>query len=108
MRQMVINIVMENLLDIVLSIIAVILGVYVLPWLKDERIYNQVKIFVKAAEKLAESGIIEKEGKKEKVMELLKGCGINVDEKVEAFIEGAVKQLDLAMSSVIDAINQDD
>lgn len=115
MGQTLTDIIVGNLLDIVLSIITAIIGIYIIPlirneltpWLRDRHIYSQVKTFVGAAEKLAEAGIIGKADKKAKVTELLEGCGIDVDEKVEAFIEGAVKQLDLLTSTITEEIRKD-
>ena len=38
----------------------------VIPWLKEKRLYNIVKSFVQAVEKLSETGVIEKADKKAK------------------------------------------
>lgn len=116
MWQTVIDMAVSSVLDILLAIVTAMAGLYIIPavrnelvpWLKDRHIYNQVKIFVEAAEKLAESGTIEKGDKKAKVTELLKDSGISVDGKVEAFIESAVKQLDLIASSVAEEIKNGD
>lgn len=112
MGQTVIDAVIGNVFDILIAVITVVVSAYIIPlirneltpWLKDRHIYSQVKTFVEAAEKLAEAGIIKKIDKKAKVIELLRNSGIEVDEKVEAFIESAVKQLDLIASSVADEI----
>ena len=77
-----------------------------MPWLKDKRIYGIVKSFVQAAEKLAESGVIEKIDKKAKVIELLTNKGIVVDATVDAFIESCVKELDMVTSVVREEITK--
>lgn len=116
MEQMIIDAVIGNVLDIVIAIITIVTSVYIIPlirnefipWLKDKHIYSEVKSFVEAAEKLAESGIIQKTDKKAKVIELLQNSHIEVDKKVEAFIESAVKRLDLIASSVADELKNGD
>ena len=65
---------------------------------------NIIKNFVQAVEKMAETGIIAKESKKEKVIELLEEKGIVVDATVEALIESAVKELDLISSTIYEEI----
>ena len=63
-----------------------------------------VENFVRAAEKLAESGAIKKADKKEMVIELLEKNGVVVDTTVEAFIESCVKELDIITSTIYDEI----
>jgi hypothetical protein len=53
---------------------------------------------------MAESGLIEKANKKDFVIGLLKKNGIAVNETVDAFIEGCVKELDMAGSIIFDEI----
>lgn len=114
MGEMILDIVTENVLDIVIATISIVVSVYLIPiikndlkpWLEEKRIYNLVKKFVEAAEKLAESGAIEKVDKKSKVVELLESKGITVDAEVDAFIESAVKQLDIISSTVIEEIKK--
>ena len=104
--------ILANILEIVSTIIALVVAYYIIPciksdlipWLKEKRLYNTVERFVKAAEKLAESGVIEKCDKKAKVVELLKNKGITVNETVEAFIESCVKELDIITSTIYDEI----
>lgn len=113
MLEMIINAVTENALDIVIAVISIVVSVYLIPliknelkpWLEEKRIYGLVQKFVEAAEKLAESGIIPKVDKKAKVIELLEEQGITVTPQVEAFIESAVKQLDLITDTVVDVID---
>lgn len=106
------NSILPNLLEIVVTVISLVIARYVIPyiksdlipWLKEKRLYNIVKRFVQAAEKLAESGVIAKEFKKEKVVKLLEGKGIVVDATIDAFIESCVKELDMVASVVYEEI----
>lgn len=114
MGEMILNVVTENVLDIIIAVISIVVSVYLIPliknelkpWLEEKRIYNLVKKFVEAAEKLAESGAIEKVDKKTKVIELLESKGITVDAEIDAFIESAVKQLDIVTSTVVEEIKK--
>lgn len=93
------------ILDLVLAIISLSLSAVVLPWVKDtliplleeKRLMGICKKFVEAAEKLAESGIITSSEKKSYVVRLLVKRGIVVTDEVEAFIESAVKELDMSL-----------
>lgn len=106
------NSILPNILEIVITIISVVIARYVIPcikndlvpWLKEKHLHNIVKNFVQAAEKLAESGVIAKESKKEKVIELLESKGIIVDHTIDAFIESCVKELDIVTSVICDEI----
>lgn len=108
MQELIIKAITENILDIIIAVISIIVSYYIIPcikndlvpWLKDKRIYNTVKTFVNAAEKLAESGTIEKKDKKQEVIKLLEAQGIEVTEEIEAFIESAVKELDLVTNTI--------
>ena len=100
------NSILPNILEIILTIISIVVARYaipyiktdLIPWLKEKRLYNIVKGFVQAAEKMAESGAIEKADKKNFVVGLLEGKGIVVNDTVEAFIESCVKELDIITS----------
>lgn len=70
-----------------------------IPWLMEKRLYSIVVCFVKAVEKLASSGQIEKELKKSHVISLLEAKGVDVDDEVLAMIESAVIDLDIAFTS---------
>lgn len=110
--KMIVDAILPNILEIIVTIISLVVARYVIPyvkddmipWLKEKRLHNIIKSFVQAAEKLAESGVIEKVQKKDKVVELLKKNGIEVNETVEAFIESCVKELDLISSTFYDEI----
>jgi hypothetical protein len=112
MTEMIIDAITTNVLDIVIAVISIIVSYYLLPliknnlkpWLEEKRIYDLVKKFVEAAEKLAETGVIEKADKKAKVIEWLEAQGVAVTIEIEAFIESAVIQLDLITGAVIDTV----
>lgn len=104
--------ILPNILEIIITIISLVVARYVIPcikndlipWLKEKRLHGIVKNFVQAVEKLAESGVINKSEKKDKVVELLASKGIVVDSVVEAFIESCVKELDIISSVVYEEI----
>ncbi len=73
----------------------------VVPWLKEKHLYDIIKKFVEAAEKLAQAGTIPKEEKKQYVIALLKAKGITVTPEIEANIEAAVQELDIATLQAI-------
>lgn len=110
--KMIMDAILPNVLEIIITIISLIIAHYVIPcikndlvpWLKEKRLYNIVKSFVQAAEKLAEAGVIEKCDKKSKVVELLEKKGIVVDDVIDGFIESAVKELDIVTSTIYDEI----
>ena len=70
-----------------------------IPWLKEKHLYEIVQNFVFAAEKLAESGAIDRGLKKQYVIACLNNKGITVTEEIDALIECAVEELDLAIES---------
>lgn len=99
-------------LQIVCALIGIFLTVVVvpwlngsvIPWLKEKQLYGLVSKFVQAAEKLAETGAIDRESKKNYVVKLLRDKGYTITEEVEAFIESAVKELDMAVDSGLSEI----
>ena len=104
-----------NLLEIVATLLTLVVSYYVIPfikkdlipWLKEKRMLSLIKTFVEAAEKLAETGAIQKVDKKQTVINLLENKGIEVTLEVESFIEAAVKQLDLITNTVTDEIKEE-
>lgn len=112
MSEAIINAVTTNILDIIIAIISIVVSYYVLPmikndlvpWLKEKHIYDMVHKFVLSAEKLAETGVIEKKNKKEEVIKLLKEQGIEITDQVDSFIESAVKELDLVTDTFKDEV----
>lgn len=109
---MIIEAILPYVFEIILAVISLLVARYVIPcikndlvpWMKEKRLHNIIKSFVQAAEKLAEAGVIEKCDKKSKVIELLEKNGIVVDDVVEGFIEGCVKELDIITSTIYDEI----
>ena len=107
--------IMGNLLEIIATLLTLLVSCYVLPfirkdlipWLKEKRMLSLIKTFVEAAEKLAETGAIQKVDKKQTVINLLENKGIEVTLEVESFIEAAVKQLDLIANTVKDEIKEE-
>lgn len=75
----------------------------VIPWLREKRIYTLVCKFVQAAEKMYEAGSLVGL-KKDFVIHLLEAKGIYVTPEVDAFIESAVKELDMAIGDGLDDI----
>ena len=110
--EVILDVVLEDSLKIVLSLISVLITYYVLPiiktdlvpWLKEKRIYSTVKKFVQAAEKLADAGTIEKKDKSDYVIGLLENNGITVDDTVKAFIESCCKEIDIVVNVTKDEI----
>lgn len=105
----VITTIITNLLHLVLAVAgAAVTGLLVpwvvktvIPWLKEKRLYGIVKKFVEAAEKSAEAGKIDKATKKEFVERLLEAKGIEITPEVDAIIEAAVEELDIAKDSAL-------
>lgn len=76
----------------------------VVPWLKERHLYNLICHFVRAAEKLADTGKIDKDTKKSYVIKLLKAKGVNITDEVDALIESAVMDLDMAVGSASEMV----
>lgn len=70
-----------------------------IPWMKDKQLYGLVQKFVQAAEKLSETGVLSNKDKKDYVVKLLTKKGYKVDAEIEAFIESAVKELDMTVDN---------
>lgn len=112
MSETIITIIAQNALEAVLAIAAAIFSALVIPWLKnsaipwlkEKHLFSVVYGFVKAAEKLASSGAIEKVDKKAYVISLLEKKGITITDEVNATIEAAVEELDIALNKGIELI----
>lgn len=110
----VINTLISGLMQLVFAVAgAAFTGIFVpwmvktgLPWLKEKRIYSIVRKFVQAAEQQAEAGFIRKGDKKEYVEKMLVAKGITITDEVDAFIESAVKELDLAAQNAMVQIGE--
>lgn len=114
MTKEIINLLTDNLLDIVIAIISIIVSTYaipaiknnLIPFLREKRLLNIIKSFVKGVEKMAESGMIPKANKKDKVIELLTEKGIAVTPEVDALIEASVKELDIIIDTVVTEVKK--
>lgn len=112
MFETIMNLILENILEIIMSAISLTIAYHVIPyiksdlipWLKEKHIYGIVRSFVQAVEKMAETGSINKTDKKSKVIKLLESKGIIVNDVVDAFIESCVKELDMVTSVVFEEI----
>ncbi len=109
-----------NLFDFVLALVLAVISAFVIPWakktaapfiketvipwLREKRLYGIVECFVQAAEKYAENHEIDK---KSYVVNLLKDKGVEITPEVEAYIESAVKKLDMSVGEVIDIVTDD-
>lgn len=99
----------NNILEIVFALLGAVFSAVVIPWvvktaipwLKEKHIYGLVQKFVKAAEKKAEAGSLKKALKKQYVIQLLEAKGITVTDEIDAFIEAAVQELDIAFQSAV-------
>lgn len=97
----------SGILQIVCALIGLAVSAVVVPWLKtsaipwmrEKQLYGLVQKFVQAAEKMAETGALDREKKKSYVVGLLEKKGYVVDDELEAFIESAVKELDMTVES---------
>ena len=70
------------------------------PWLHEKRVYNIVKCLVQAAEKLGETGEIDKGDKRGYVIERLKLRGLMITPEIDALIESAVEELDIQLDTI--------
>lgn len=84
----------EAIVKIAFIVLSTVVTLYVVPWLKEKRLYDIVQKMVDAAEKWAETNEIDK---KEWVICQLENKGIVVNDYVDALIEAAVKELDIAL-----------
>ena len=92
----------ECVVNVIRAVIAIVFGVLIIPWiknsaipwLKEKQLYNTICKFVRAAEKLADGGIIDKKAKLDYVIGLLAHSGIRMTPEVRALIESAVGELD--------------
>lgn len=89
-----------NYMDLVVRLVIVAAAFaaawYVVPWMKDKGIYDEVRRIVAAAEKWAQSHEIDKNAW---VVAGLEEIGIKVTPRVKRWIESAVMELDIAISA---------
>lgn len=116
MCETILSSILPHIFEIILTIISLVVARYaipyiktdLIPWLKEKRLLNIIKNLVKAAEKMAESGAIEKGNKNDFVVSLLEKNGIIVDATVKAFIEGCVKELDIIGSTIYEEVLEEE
>lgn len=104
-----------NVFEIITTILTLLVSYYVvpfikndaIPWLKEKRVYDMIKKFVAAAEKMAESGAITKADKKATVIKLLQNKGIVVTDELSALIESCVKELDIVIDTTVTEIKKE-
>jgi high-affinity Fe2+/Pb2+ permease len=114
MANEIVNVLKNNLLDIIITIISLVVSYYIIPtikndlipFLQEKRMLNIVKTFVEGVEKMTEAGIIEKCDKKDKVIQLLESKNIKVTPEIDVLIEACVKQLDIVADNVINEIKE--
>lgn len=94
---------MDILVKIVFLVLSGVVTIYVVPWLKEKGLYDTVKRMVQGAEKWSENHVIDK---KEWVIAKLEARGIEVNEYVEALIESACEELDLAWAKAVEATKE--
>ena len=91
----------EFLIDIAVKVLVALatglVTAYVVPWLKEKRLYDTVVKMVRAAEKWAQTHDIDK---KAWVIQQLTAAGVTVSPTVEALIESAVQELDIALGKL--------
>lgn len=80
---------------------------YGVPLLKKLGVYGLVKIGVFAAEKLAESGKIQKIDKNAEAKKILTMLGIKESPLVDAMIEAACKELDVQEKKLKEELKKD-
>ena len=81
------------LLKLTLAGVGALLSAYIIPLLKEKKLYTILQKLVSAAEKLAQSSAIDKADKKDYVISRLQDYGIEVNLFVDALIEAAVLEL---------------
>ena len=107
-------ILIENLFQIVGTIITIIVSAYIIPaikeslvpMLREKRLYDLVYKAVMAAEKLGATDQIKKADKKGYVISILKKKGIAITPEVESLIETACAALDLIAETTFDTIQE--
>ena len=85
------------LLKLTLAAIGAVFSAYIIPYLKEKKLYGLLKKLVGAAEKLALSCAIPKDEKKSYVISCLREYGVKVTPFIEALIESAVLELDMSL-----------
>lgn len=85
---------------LVFAIVTALASFYLIPWLKNKGIYEMVRHFVRAAEKLAQN--MSTLDKKQYVIDCLVRIGVKVTPTIDSLIEAAVEELDIALGKAND------
>jgi hypothetical protein len=85
--------ILANFLEILISALLIFLGVKLSSFLSETRVGKKVETFVKAAEKLKETGQIS--DKPAYVSAMLNLVGIEITAEIQAMIEAACKDIDI-------------
>lgn len=96
MKEAIIAVIAQYGLEMIAAIIMILIARVVIPWLKEKKLDDDVYRAILCVEKLYETGLIQKCDKKATAIKLLQKCGVKVDDKLDVFIEAAVKKLDEA------------
>ena len=91
----IIEIIIDFAVKILFTVALGFVTAHVIPWLKEKRLYDTVVKMVQAAEKWSKTHNIDK---KTYVIEQLEAKGVKVNSIVEALIESAVQELDIALA----------
>lgn len=88
----------ELCVKILFLILTAVVSAYVVPWLKEKKLYDTVYRMVQAAEKWNRTHEIDK---KQWVIGLLEARGITVNAYVDALIEACVEELDIRVGTAL-------
>lgn len=89
-----VELIIDLAVKLVFAVLSGIATLYLVPWLKEKRLYSTVVKMVRAAEKWAATHEIDK---KAWVIQQLTEAGVQVSPTVEALIESAVLEIDIAL-----------
>ena len=113
MNEAIINAIVNNMFELIGTILVIVVGMYIVPamknlvpWLKEKHLYDVVYKAVLAAEKLGDTCQIKKTDKKAYVIGLLTKKGIEITPEIESLIETACQQLVILEQSAVQAIKE--
>lgn len=89
--------VLSVLIRAAFAVAGTVLTTYLIPYLKEKRLYAVIKKAVEAAEKLSQSARFDK---KEYVLSVLRSRGVRMTPEVDAIVEGCVLELDLLLAGL--------
>lgn len=91
----IIQIIIKYAIEAASIVVVFVAGKYVIPWLKEKRIWNYIVQFVKAAEQKADAGFISPDARKDEVIKALQQVGIKITQEILELIESAVCDLNI-------------